>query len=100
MLQRFYDVTAGEILIDGINIKDYDIHHLRSSFGVVSQEPTLFNDTIGNNIKYNIHNATLEDIRRAANESNFNPEVEKFQDAGLTAEQTKEKENNRSLAQG
>lgn len=67
LLQRFYDVTSGEILIDGINIKDYDIHHLRRSFGVVSQEPTLFNETIGNNIKYNIHDATIDDIRKAAN---------------------------------
>lgn len=43
LLQRFYDPTQGSILIDGINIKDYDIHHLRDSLGVVSQEPVLFN---------------------------------------------------------
>jgi ABC-type multidrug transport system fused ATPase/permease subunit len=37
LLQRFYDAERGEILIDGVNIKEYDIHHLRRSFGVVSQ---------------------------------------------------------------
>ena len=46
MLQRFYDPDQGEILLDGVNLKDFDIHHLRASLGVVSQEPTLFNSTI------------------------------------------------------
>jgi len=62
-------------LIDGINIKEYDVHHLRASFGVVSQEPTLFNDTIGENIKYNRFETTQEEIVAAAIESNFNPEA-------------------------
>jgi ATP-binding cassette, subfamily B (MDR/TAP), member 1 len=61
-------------LVDGVNIKDYDIHHLRASLGVVSQEPTLFNDTIAENIKYNKANVSKEEIVSAANESNFNPE--------------------------
>jgi ABC-type multidrug transport system fused ATPase/permease subunit len=67
LLQRFYDPEKGEILIDGVNIKHYDVHHLRASFGVVSQEPVLFNETIGNNIKYNKYDATYDDIVRAAN---------------------------------
>lgn len=46
---------------------------------MVSQEPVLFNETIGNNIKYNKHDATQEEIVRAANEANFNPEVEKIE---------------------
>ena len=50
LLLRFYDVDEGEILIDGKNIKDYDIHHLRKSFGLVSQEPFLFNGTVEENI--------------------------------------------------
>lgn len=78
LLQRFYDSDEGEILIDGVNIRDYDIHHLRTSFGVVSQEPVLFNDTIWENIKYNRHKTTHEEIESAANESNFNPETEAF----------------------
>ena len=51
LLQRFYDVDQGEILIDGVNIKKYDLKHLRESYGVVSQEPVLFNGTIEYNIK-------------------------------------------------
>ena len=51
LLLRFYDVDSGEILIDGKNIKDYDIHHLRSYFGVVSQEPVIFEGTIEDNIR-------------------------------------------------
>ena len=51
LVLRFYDVDAGEILIDGKNIKDYDIHHLRKSFGLVAQEPFLFNGTVEENIK-------------------------------------------------
>ena len=74
LLQRFYDPDEGEILLDGVNLKDYDIHHLRANLGVVSQEPVLFNDSIGENIKYNRYEATQEEIVRAANESNFNPE--------------------------
>ena len=74
LLQRFYDPSEGEILIDGVNIRDYDIHHLRASLGVVSQEPVLFNDTISENIKYNRFGTTREEIVAAADESNFNPE--------------------------
>ena len=84
LLQRFYDPLAGEIWIDGVPIADYDVHHLRTSLGVVSQEPVLFNDSIGNNIKYNKYDATREDIVRAANESNFNPEVEKVEEVNQT----------------
>jgi len=51
LIQRFYDVDQGEILIDGVNIKKYDLKHLRGSFGVVSQEPVLFNGTIEYNLK-------------------------------------------------
>lgn len=51
LLLRFYDVDEGEILIDGKNIKEYDLHHLRDSFGFVSQEPFLFNGTVEENIK-------------------------------------------------
>jgi len=51
LLQRFYDPDQGEIFIDGVNIKDYDLKYLRSCYGVVSQEPVLFNGTIEYNIK-------------------------------------------------
>lgn len=51
LILRFYDPEKGAILLDGIDIKEYDIQHLRSSFGLVSQEPRLFNSTISKNIK-------------------------------------------------
>ena len=73
LIQRFYDADSGEIILDGHNIKDYDIHHLRASLGVVSQEPVLFNNTIAWNIQYNRAGTTREEIVGAANESNFNP---------------------------
>lgn len=58
LLQRFYLPTEGSITIDGIDIKDFDIRYLRSQFGVVSQEPVLFNASFRENIKYNKQNAT------------------------------------------
>ena len=70
LLLRFYDIDKGEILIDGIPIKQYDLQHLRKSFGVVSQEPTLFNGTIEYNIKYTDPNASDEAMRKAAEQAN------------------------------
>ena len=70
LLQRFYDVDQGEILIDGVNIKNYDLKHLRETYGVVSQEPVLFNGTIEYNIKYAKENATDEEMRAAAEKAN------------------------------
>jgi ABC-type multidrug transport system fused ATPase/permease subunit len=54
LLMRFYDVTSGEILLDGINIKDFTKDRLRSFIGVVPQEPILFNNTIAYNIGYGL----------------------------------------------
>lgn len=51
LLLRFYDPERGQILIDGLDIKEFDIQHLRNSFGMVGQEPRLFNSTINYNIK-------------------------------------------------
>lgn len=62
LLQRFYYPTSGTIEINGINIKDFDIHYLRSKFGVVSQEPVLFNGSFAENIKYNKDDATMNQI--------------------------------------
>ncbi len=70
LLQRFYDPDQGEILIDGINIKQYDLKYLRSCFGVVSQEPVLFNGTIEYNIKYTKKEATDQEMRTAAERAN------------------------------
>jgi ABC-type multidrug transport system fused ATPase/permease subunit len=52
LVMRFYDIDQGEILIDGVNIKDYNLAVLRKMMGLVMQEPTLFNYTIYENIMY------------------------------------------------
>jgi len=55
LLLKFYDVEKGEILIDDVNIKNMSVNHLRSLFGVVSQEPVLFVGTVAFNIKFFLH---------------------------------------------
>ncbi|MBN1953105.1 MAG: ABC transporter ATP-binding protein [Bacteroidales bacterium] len=67
---RFYDVEKGEILIDGINIRELDLKELRNLFGIVNQEPILFNDTIKNNIAFGETSATDEEIIQAAKIAN------------------------------
>ena len=70
LIPRFYDVCSGEILIDGKNIKEYNLPSLRKAMGIVSQETVLFNDTIENNIRLGNDSATMEDIERAARIAN------------------------------
>ncbi len=70
LVPRFHDVTGGEVLIDGINIKDYSLHSVRSQMSIVTQEPILFNDSIANNIKLGKENASEEEITEAAKIAN------------------------------
>lgn len=70
LLPRFYDVTTGEILVDGKNIKDYKIHDLRNLMGIVNQDPILFNDTFFNNIAFGVENTTEADVIAAAKVAN------------------------------
>jgi ATP-binding cassette, subfamily B, bacterial MsbA len=70
LVPRFHDVSTGELLIDGINIKEYSLDQLRQLMGIVTQEPILFNDTIANNITLGIDNATPEAIEQAAKIAN------------------------------
>jgi ATP-binding cassette, subfamily B, bacterial MsbA len=70
LVPRFHDVTSGEVLIDGINIKDYSLHSARSQMSIVTQEPILFNDSIAGNIKLGKENATEEEIIAAAKIAN------------------------------
>jgi subfamily B ATP-binding cassette protein MsbA len=70
LVTRFYDVNQGEILIDGINIKDISKKSLRNLIGLVSQDSILFNDTVKNNIGLGKQNATLEEIVDAAKIAN------------------------------
>jgi ABC-type multidrug transport system fused ATPase/permease subunit len=66
LISRFYDVTEGEILIDGENVKRYDLKNLRQNIGYVLQETFLFSSTIRDNISYGNPDATEEDIISAA----------------------------------
>jgi ATP-binding cassette, subfamily B, bacterial MsbA len=70
LLPRFYDVTGGQILIDGIDIRDLKIADLREQMGIVTQEAILFNDTIFNNIAFNKTNATEAEVINAAKIAN------------------------------
>lgn len=70
LLPRFYDIEHGEILIDGINIKDIRIADLRSMMGIVNQEPILFNDTIYNNIVFGREEYTMDEVIAAAKVAN------------------------------
>ncbi len=80
LLPRFYEITSGAILIDGKDIRSFDLAALRSLFGIVSQETVLFNDTVYNNISYGRPGATMEkviDAARAANALEFIEKMEK-----------------------
>ena len=70
LIPRYYDVQEGEVLIDGVNVKELGIHDLRSLIDNVNQEAILFNDTIKNNIKFGKDDATDEEITRAAKIAN------------------------------
>lgn len=71
LIPRFYDVTSGEILIDGINVKDFTLTSLRSCVGLVSQDVFLFAGTILENVAYGKSNATLEEITEACKKANI-----------------------------
>ena len=70
LLPRYHDVHQGEILIDGVNIKNFRIHDLRALIGNVNQEAILFNDTFFNNIAFGVENATPEQVMEAAKIAN------------------------------
>lgn len=70
LIPRYYDVQEGEVLIDGINVKDLGIHDLRQLIGNVNQEAILFNDTFRNNISFGVEGATEEEIIHAAKIAN------------------------------
>ncbi|MBO4315533.1 MAG: ABC transporter ATP-binding protein [Prevotella sp.] len=74
LIPRYYDVQEGEVLIDGINVKDLGLHDLRQLIGNVNQEAILFNDSFRNNIAFGVDNATqkqIEDAARIANAYDF-----------------------------
>lgn len=70
LLPRFYDISQGDILIDGVSIKDYKLADLRKQIGIVTQESLLFNDTIANNISFGVDDASKEKVSEAARIAN------------------------------
>lgn len=70
LLPRYHDVTGGEILIDGINVKDFRLKGLRGLIGNVNQDAILFNDSFFNNIAFGVENATMEQVVEAAKIAN------------------------------
>lgn len=80
LIPRFFDVSSGEIKIDGVNIKDYNIKSLRKKIGIVPQETFLFSGTILENIKYGKRDATFEEIQEAAKQANAYDFIEKLED--------------------
>lgn len=70
LVPRFHDVSGGQLLIDGKNIKDYSLNSLRQHISIVTQEPILFNDTIAANIALGKPDATMDEIKEAAKIAN------------------------------
>ena len=81
MIPRLYDVDGGEVLIDGVNVKDYTLENLRDGIGVVLQKNLLFSGTIAENLRWGDEDATDEEVRRAAEHSAADKFVSTF-DAG------------------
>ncbi|CAF1024549.1 unnamed protein product [Rotaria sp. Silwood1] len=78
LLERFYDVTSGQLLLDGIDIRQLNLHWVRSQIGLVSQEPILFDLTIAENITYGLENIPMEDIVNAACRANIHQFIEQL----------------------
>ncbi|XP_065859873.1 ABC transporter B family member 11-like isoform X1 [Euphorbia lathyris] len=78
LIERFYDPQAGEVLIDGINLKEFQLKWIREKIGLVSQEPVLFTGSIRDNIAYGKGEATTEDIRAAADLANAAKFIDKL----------------------
>jgi subfamily B ATP-binding cassette protein MsbA len=69
LVPRFYDVTQGRVLIDGVDVRDLELASLREKIGIVAQDTFLFNDSVANNIRYGKPGATAEMVREAARDA-------------------------------
>lgn len=96
LLMRFYDVDSGEILIDGVNIKDLSMEELRKNVAIVLQDTVLFSDTIRNNLKYADMNATDEQMEEAAQIGNCHRMIKRMK----KGYDTKLAEAGQNLSQG
>lgn len=80
LIPRLYDVTDGEVLVDGVNVKDYGLKNLRDSVGMVLQKNVLFSGSIEENLRWGDENATMEEIRAAADAAQADGFVNAFTD--------------------
>lgn len=80
MISRLYDVSEGEVLVGGINVKDYDVETIRNQVSVVLQNNVLFSGTIAENLRWGDKNATDEEVKRAAKLACADEFIEKFPD--------------------
>lgn len=78
LIERFYDPQAGEVLIDGVNLKEFQLQWIRKKIGLVSQEPVLFTGSIKDNIAYGKDDATAEEIRAATELANAAKFIDKL----------------------
>ncbi|CAF1214538.1 unnamed protein product [Adineta steineri] len=78
LLERFYDVSHGELLLDGVDIRKLNLQWLRSRLGVVSQEPVLFDLTIAENITYGLENISIDEIILAATKANIHQFIQQL----------------------
>ncbi|WP_425636085.1 ABC transporter ATP-binding protein [Algoriphagus yeomjeoni] len=85
LVPRFYDPSAGEILLDGNSLKDFDLKELRSLMGIVTQESILFNDTVFNNIAFGVEGATEAQVMEAAKIANAHEFIAKMEDGYQTS---------------
>ena len=85
LIPRFYDPSEGQILLDGKNLKEFDLQALRSQMGIVTQESILFNDTVFNNIAFGVEGATKEQVMEAATIANAHEFIEKMEDGYQTS---------------
>ncbi len=76
LLERFYDVTNGQILIDDVDIRSYDIVSLRNMISLVGQEPVLFKGSIADNIRYGKLDATEQEVRKAAEKAKISSRID------------------------
>eukprot|EP01071_Lankesteria_metandrocarpae_P010936 Lankesteria_metandrocarpae@DN5386_c0_g1_i1.p1 len=80
LIQRFYDVDDGAVLIDGADVRDYNLQWLRNQVAMVTQEPRLFDDTIAENIRYGRLDAAKEEVESAAKSANADKFIQDFPD--------------------
>lgn len=80
MIPRLYDCDEGEVLIDGVNVKDYSLYHLREGVGMVLQKNVLFSGSIEDNLRWGNENAGMEEITRAASCAQADKFIQNFKD--------------------